>query len=206
MGCLWATTWRIIKLWPTQWGKESNPLAHLQHRLRLRRRPPAGEPKSLRTELSQQTCCKQIQVNVVIKTRLQVKGQLLWNVNFNCSCQAFCANKGRRLEGSPIRRTSLCKEGVCVCVWGTPFLTKCQLCSEMTMGNKVKCVPGQISCSDESKWEWSVIHPASRFFSGQLSGHWIIPLIYICQQQEIKVKGSMHHVPQRKRKESEQDQ
>lgn len=22
------------------------------------------------------------------------------------------------------------------------------------MGNKIKCVPGQISCSDESKWEW----------------------------------------------------
>lgn len=52
-----------------------------------------------------------------------------------------------------------------------------------------------------------VSHPsASSFFSGQLSGHWIILLIYICLHQEIKVKGSMHHVPQRQRKETEQDQ
>lgn len=52
-----------------------------------------------------------------------------------------------------------------------------------------------------------VSHPsASPFFSRQLSGPWIILLIYICQHQEIKVKGSMHHVPQRQRKETEQDQ
>lgn len=78
-----------MKLWPTQWGKESNPLTHLQHRLRLRRGPPGGEPKTQRTELSQETCCKQIQVNVIIKTRLQVKGQLVSNVSSNLLCQVF---------------------------------------------------------------------------------------------------------------------
>lgn len=54
-----------------------------------RRGPPGGEPKTQRTELSQETCCKQIQVNVIIKTRLQVKGQLVINVSSNSSCQVF---------------------------------------------------------------------------------------------------------------------
>ena len=82
------------------------------------------------------------------------------------------------------------------------YLTECHLCSENTMRNQIKCVPGQISSSDKSKWEWSVIHQLPTF---QQTIIW--PLNYSFNlHQEIKVKGSMHHVPQRQRKESEQDQ
>lgn len=102
----------------------------------------------------------------------------------------FCPHKDCRFEGLLIRRTIGCwyVKRVWVCVWGWVVASMALFYS-------------RVNGSGES-------HPsASRFLSGPLSGHWNIPLIYICQHQEIKVKGSMHHVPQRQRgKESVQDQ
>lgn len=107
-------------------------------------------------------------------------------VNVNVFCPHEC-----RFEGLLIRRTIGCwyVKRVCVYGWGRGVVAS------------VPLFYSRVNGTGES-------HPsASRFLSGPLSGHWNIPLIYICQHQEIKVKGSMHHVPQRQRgKESVQDQ
>lgn len=106
-GWLWTTAWWIMKLWPTQRGKESNLLSHLQYKLRLRMTPPGREPspRGQRCHAIRQVVNKSSLISLSNPDYLEVKGQLVWNVDLNWKIE--CVNKEFKFGWSKVNEKSL---------------------------------------------------------------------------------------------------